>query len=353
MKAQVFRGVDRLCYEDLPQPTIAADEILLKVEVVGVSPHDLRALTSRETESPCVLGSEIAGTIAAVGDDVSQWWVGQRVATVSRIPCMRCRECLRDRFSLCSVYRDITTTAGFTPSGGGFAEYVRVPAHLVCHGGLVPLPGHVTLDRACLLQPVNLSLSAIERLQVRAGQLVWVLGAGSIGSMFVLLLKRFGMRAIVSDPNPDRLEVALDLGAEAVFCGTSDDLHTKIRAFTDGEGVEAAILTAPSNESFLNALDGLRPGGKLLGLTDYAENGTLLFDPLSLMRRQIDLLGCGGMSFRWQPTAIDLLFDYRLPLESVVSDRVSLSELPEIVARTTAGKPATRKILVYPDSRSG
>ncbi|MGC9504612.1 alcohol dehydrogenase catalytic domain-containing protein [Baaleninema sp.] len=348
MKAQVFRGVDRLCYEDLPQPTIATDEVLLKVEVVGVSPRDLQALKSPDTEAPCVLGSEIAGTIAAVGESVSQWWVGQRVATVSRVPCMRCRECLRDRFSLCSFYQNITTTAGLSDSGGGFAEYVKVPAHLVHHGGLVALPGHITLDRAALLQPLNLCLAAIDRLRFQPGQQVWILGAGSIGSILVLLLKQFGMRPLVSDPNPDRLDAALDLGAEAVFAGSSDDLHTKICAFTDGEGVEAAILTEPSHISFLNALDGLRPGGKLVCLTDYADRGAMFFDPMSVMRRQIDLLGCAGMSFRLQPMAIDLLFDHRLPLESVVSDRLLLSDLPEVVERGTAEKTATRKILVYP-----
>ncbi|MBP0003352.1 MAG: alcohol dehydrogenase catalytic domain-containing protein [Cyanobacteria bacterium SBC] len=348
MKAQVFRGVDRLCYEDLPQPIVEPGEVLINVEATGVSPQDLQFVKSNTIEPPCVFGSEIVGTIAAVGEGVTQCWEGQRVATIARIPCMRCRECLADRFSLCLTYQQIATTAGFGPFGGGFAEVVKVPAHIVKHGGLIPLPGHVTFDRATFIQGTNACLNALDRVRYRPGQLVWILGAGSIGLTLVLLAKHFGLKSIVSDPNVDRLDFALDLGADVAFCSDSDDLHTKVRAFTDGRGVETAVLTQPSQVDFFHALDGLQPGSQLLCLSDYALEDAAVLDPLSLTRRQIDLLSCSGLSFRLQSMAIDLVFDYRLPFDAIVSDRVALADLPEAIARSTAEKTATRKILVYP-----
>lgn len=349
MKAQVLRDRDRLHYDEIPTPSLEPGELLLKVAATGVSPLDLRQIDESPDE-PCVLGREIAGTIAEVGDGVNAWQVGQRVATIARIPCMRCTACLDDRFSHCPTYQATTTTAGLTPAGGGFAEFVKVPAHLVQHGGVVTLPGHVSFDRACFLQPVNAVLHAFARLNPQPGQLVWVMGAGAMGAIAVLLATRLGLRAIVSDANRDRLATVRELGAEAVFDSSGDDLHTKIRAFTDGMGVDATLLSEPGGWDVMHALDGTRDGGKLLCLTDCARDALMPLDPLSFARRQIDLLGCSGLSFRQLPRTLSYVFDHRLHLEDIVSDRVSLAELPEVLDRARSPKTAARKILVYPDS---
>jgi L-iditol 2-dehydrogenase len=140
MKAQVFRGVNQLNYEEVPVPELQTDEVLVQVQVVGLCQSDIKKIRYPLYEPPRIYGHETAGVIAAVGEEVTGWQVGQRVVVMHHIPCMRCGYCLNDNFSMCEVYKNITTTAGFTPSGGGFAEYVKVPGHIVQNGGLIPIP---------------------------------------------------------------------------------------------------------------------------------------------------------------------------------------------------------------------
>ena len=124
MKAQVFRGVNHLSYEDIPIPELAADEVLVQVKVVGLCQSDIKKILYPLYEPPRIFGHETAGVISQVGADVRDWQVGQRVVVMHHIPCMHCNYCLHENYSMCDVYKNITTTAGFTPSGGGFAEYV-------------------------------------------------------------------------------------------------------------------------------------------------------------------------------------------------------------------------------------
>lgn len=348
MKAQVFHGQGGLQYQDLPQPTADAGDVIIEVKAVGLSPLDLRRLQVPELEQPLVLGREITGTIAEVGDQVSGWRVGQRVATLAHVPCMRCLACLEDRFSACRTYQAHTTSAGLTASGGGFAEFVKVPEHLVKHGGLVALPGHITFDRACFLQPINSLLHSFARLRLQPEQQIWILGAGSLGAIAVLLAQRLGLHPLVSDRSPQRLDAALDLGAKAAFDSNSDDLHTKVRSFTDGEGVDAALLTEPQGWDVMHALDGTRPGGTLLCLTDFADPLPVPLDPLAFARRQIDLLGCSGLSPRQQQRSLTYLFDHHLPLEATISDRIPLVDLPQTLEQAQGPNSNSRKILVYP-----
>lgn len=163
MKAQVFRGVDQLSYEDVPLPEIRADEVLVQVRVVGLCQSDIKKIKYPLYEPPRIFGHETAGTIAAVGSDVQKWQTGDRVVVLHHIPCMHCAYCLNENFSMCEVYKTITTTAGFAPSGGGFAEYVKVPGHIVRNGGLMIIPDDVTFEQASFVEPTNCCLKAVKK----------------------------------------------------------------------------------------------------------------------------------------------------------------------------------------------
>lgn len=155
MKAQVFRGVNQLSYEELPVPLIAPDEVLVQVRVVGLCQSDIKKIRYPLYEPPRIFGHETAGVIAAVGNEVSDWEVGQQVVVMHHISCMRCGYCLNDNFSMCYVYKNISTTAGFTPSSGGFAEYVKVPGHIVRNGGLIPIPLGVSFEQASFVEQLS------------------------------------------------------------------------------------------------------------------------------------------------------------------------------------------------------
>ena len=349
MKAQVFRGVNQLRYEDVPVPTIAADEVLVQVQVVGLCQSDIKKIRYPLLEPPRIFGHETAGVIAQVGAEVDRWQVGQRVVVLHHIPCMHCGYCLNDNFSMCEVYKNISTTAGFAPSGGGFAEYVKVPGHIVRNGGLIEIPDDVTFEQASFVEPTNCCLKAVKKAQIAPGQTVLVTGAGPIGLMFVMLVKYFGARAIATDLLPTRIEKALSVGADAAFDARDPELSAKIQALTQGMGVDVSLLAVPSDKAFFQAIDCTRKGGKILFFAEFPDEVEIPINPNLLYRREIDLMGSYSSSYRVQALAAEIVFNRHIDVDALISDRYPLRDLAAAVDQAIAPTPETLKILIYPD----
>jgi L-iditol 2-dehydrogenase len=263
---------------------------------------------------------------------------------------MRCGYCLNDNFSMCEVYKNITTTAGFTPSGGGFAEYVKVPGHIVQSGGLIPIPERVSFEQASFVEPTNCCLKAVKKAQVAPGQTVLVTGAGPIGLMFIMLVKYFGARAIATDLIPTRIEKARAVGAEAAFDARDPDLPKKILSLTDGMGADTTLLAVPSEKAFFQALDCTRKGGKILFFAEFPDEVEIPINPNILYRREIDLMGSYSSSYRLQSLAADIVFNQRIDVDALISDRYPLQQLAVAVEQAIAPTPNTYKILIYPDT---
>jgi L-iditol 2-dehydrogenase len=349
MKAQVFRGVNQLSYEEVPVPELGADEVLVQVKVVGLCQSDIKKICYPLYQPPRIFGHETAGVIAQVGPDVQGWQVGDRVVVLHHIPCMHCAYCLSDNFSMCEVYKNITTTAGFAPSGGGFADYVKVPGHIVRHGGLVKIPDQISFDQASFVEPTNCCLKAVKKAAIAPGQTVLVTGAGPIGLMFVMLVKYFGGRAIATDLLPSRIEKALAVGAEAAFDARDADLPAKIQALTGGMGVDVSLLAVPSDKAFFQALDCTRKGGKILFFAEFPDELEIPINPNVLYRREIDLIGSYSSSFRLQSLAADIVFNQRIDVDALISDRYPLEKLSQAVNQAIQPTPDTYKILLYPN----
>ncbi|MBD1933960.1 MULTISPECIES: zinc-dependent dehydrogenase [Cyanophyceae] len=350
MKAQVFRGVNQLSYEEVPVPDLAADEVLVQVRVVGLCQSDIKKIRYPLYQPPRIFGHETAGTIAKVGSEVTGWQVGQRVVVMHHIPCMHCDYCLNDNFSMCDVYKNITTTAGFTPSGGGFADFVKVPGHIVRNGGLIPIPDRVSFEQASFVEPTNCCLKAVKKAAVAPGQTVLVTGAGPIGLMFIMLVKYFGARAIATDLLPSRIEKALSVGAEAAFDPRDPDFVSKIQALTGGLGVDTTLLAVPSDKAFFQALDCTRKGGKILFFAEFPDEVEIPINPNILYRREIDLMGSYSSSYRVQALAADIVFNGRIDVDALISDRYPLEDLSAAVEQAIAPTPETYKILLYPQT---
>ncbi|WP_103123306.1 zinc-dependent dehydrogenase [Nostoc cycadae] len=348
MKAQVFRGVNQLSYEDIPVPTLLTDEVLVKVQVVGLCQSDIKKIRYPLYEPPRIFGHETAGIIAAVGSEVKGWQVGQRVAVMHHIPCMRCAYCLNENFSMCNVYKNISTTAGFNASGGGFAEYVKVPGHIVQNGGLIAIPDDISFEEASFVEPTNCCLKAVKKAQIAPGQTVLITGAGPIGLMFVMLVKHFGAKAIATDLLPSRIEKALNVGAEAAFDARDPDLAAKIYAVTDGLGVDVTLLAVPSEKAFFQALDCTRKGGKILFFAEFPDELEIPINPNILYRREIDLMGSYSSSYRLQALSADIVFNRRIDVPALISDRYQLKDLSTAVEQAIAPSADTYKILIYP-----
>ena len=348
MKAQVFRGVNQLSYEEVPLPEVAPDEVLVQVKVVGLCQSDIKKILYPLYEPPRIFGHETAGVISAVGDAVKGWQVGQRVVVLHHIPCMHCDYCLNENFSMCDVYKNITTTAGFTPSGGGFADYVKIPGHIVRNGGLMEIPDAITFEQASFVEPTNCCMKAVKKAQIQPGQTVLVTGAGPIGLMFIMLVNYLGARAIATDLLPSRIEKALSVGATAAFDARDPELTQKVQDQTNGMGVDVSLLAVPSDKAFFQALDCTRKGGKILFFAEFPDELEIPINPNVIYRREIDLIGSYSSSYRLQKLCADIVFNKRIDVDALVSDRYPLSELSAAVSQAVKPGPDTYKILIYP-----
>ncbi|MBE9031188.1 alcohol dehydrogenase catalytic domain-containing protein [filamentous cyanobacterium LEGE 11480] len=348
MKAQVLRGVDQLSYESVPKPELAADEVLVRVNVVGLCQSDIKKIKYPLLDPPRIFGHETAGTIAQVGPDVHHWTVGQRVVVMHHIPCMACPHCEYGSYSMCETYKNVITTAGFTPSGGGFADYVKVPGHIVRSGGLIAIPDAVSFEQASFVEPTNCCLKAVKKAQIRAGQTVLITGAGPIGLMFIMLVKHFGARAISTDLMPSRMAKALSVGADAALDARDPELTPKIEAMTDGLGVDVSLLAVPSDKAFFQALDCTRKGGKILFFAEFPADVAIPLNPNVIYRKEIDLMGSYSSAFPLQDLAAELVFERKIDVDALISDKYPLSELPQAVAQAVQPTAETYKILLYP-----
>src|SRR5437870_11580807 len=206
MQAAVYRGVNDVRLETVPVPKIAPGEILLRVHTCGVCGTDLKKIATGSHSAPRIFGHETSGTVAAVGEGVTTFNVGDRVVVFHHIPCGECFYCQHKTLAQCATYKKVGCTAGFEPSGGGFAEYVRAMDWIV-ERGTVRIPDGVSFEQACFVEPVNTCMKGIEALRLQPGETVLVIGQGPIGIMLGVVSKRSQARVITSDLYPERLRI--------------------------------------------------------------------------------------------------------------------------------------------------
>src|SRR5262250_1195768 len=191
MRAGVFRDTGVVRVEEVPVPEVGANEVLIKVATCGICGTDIKKIFQRYVEPPQILGHELAGTVVAVGAGVSKFRLGDRVMSFHHIPCGRCFFCEKRLFSQCQQYKSTGLTGGFTPNGGGFAEYVKAMPW-VAERGIVALPDSVSVEEATFLEPINTILKAVQKARVTAGESVLILGCGPIGLQLLMVSKLEG-----------------------------------------------------------------------------------------------------------------------------------------------------------------
>src|SRR6202451_3368889 len=216
MRAAFYRGVNDVRLETVPVPKIGAGELLVRVHTCGICGTDLKKISSGSHSAPRIFGHETSGVVAAVGSEVKQFKPGDRVVVFHHIPCGECYYCRHKTFAQCETYKKVGCTAGFEPSGGGFAEYVRVMDWIV-RQGTVRIPDAVSFEQACFVEPVNTCMKGIENLRLAPGETVLVIGQGPIGIILGTLAKRSGARVITSDLYPERLTISNTFGITNVI----------------------------------------------------------------------------------------------------------------------------------------
>jgi L-iditol 2-dehydrogenase len=348
MLAAVYRGVNDVRMETVPVPQIGAGELLVRVHTCGVCGTDLKKIATGSHPAPRIFGHETAGVVAAIGAGVRKFGVGNRVVVFHHIPCCQCYYCLHKTFAQCPTYKKVGCTAGFEPSGGGFAEYVRVMDWIV-EQGTVKIPQGVSFEQACFVEPVNTCIKGIEALRLQRGETVLVIGQGPIGIILSVLARKAGAMVVTSDLYPQRLRIAKSLEFEYTVDASKVDAVRYVRERTDGRGADAVILAVGSNSLIRPAMDAARPGGRVL-LFAQTQRGEVVIDPAAVCVDEKTLVGSYSASVDLQKESVDFVMNREMDLERLISHRFRLEQSAQALELAAHPQPGSMKVVIQPGS---
>ena len=348
MLAAVYRGKNDVRMETVPVPQIGPGELLVRVHTCGICGTDLKKIATGSHSAPRIFGHETSGVVVATGNGVARFLPGDRVMVFHHIPCRECYYCRHKTFAQCERYKRVGCTAGFEPSGGGFAEYVRVLDWIVEHG-TVRIPDGVSFEQACFVEPVNTCMKGVMGLDLRADETVLVIGQGPIGLILAALAKRTGARVITSDLYPQRLTISESFGLGLTIDASRTDVTGKVRELTDGRGADAAILAVGGNGLIRPAVDATRPGGRVL-LFAQTVRGEVTLDPAAICVDEKTLLGSYSASVDLQEESVRLVMSREMDFERLISHRFPLSRGLEALDLAAHPRPDSMKIVIQPGS---
>jgi len=356
MKAQVFYEAEKMKLEDVPVPSVGPDEILVKVKACGICGSDVAyyfGSSSLETptgKGPLILGHELSGEVAEVGDipkRIGLFAPGDRVTVDPVQYCNACRICKKGYVNLCEKKKVIGVS-----TNGGFAEYC-----ISNYTGLHKIPAGVSFEQAAMTEPLSCAVHAIQRLGVHPGDTCVVLGPGTIGLMMVQLIKSSGAgKLILAGTKGDdyRLKLGLEVGADFAF-NTGDssspyyvaDLKAKISELTDGQFADAVVTPTGAVEAMESAfaISGRRARIVFFGLP--ADNAVVRVPALQTIFWDKTVHFSWLAPLTW-PTALDAIGSGLVDVKRLATQALPLDGLEKAIkdVRARAGNPL--KVLVKP-----
>lgn len=341
MKALLLSQYRKLEFTDLPRPEPGRDEVLIRVAACGICGSDVHGYdgSSGRRIPPIVMGHEAAGTVAFVGRSVTGFSMGDRVTVDSTVYCGDCPNCHRGNINLCDRREVLGVSCGDYRRAGAFAELVAVPARIVHR-----LPDALPFAEAAMLEAVAVALHAVSLAPVKSSDTALVIGAGTIGLLLQQALRVAGCsRVFVTDVDPTRLKLSLELGATATF--SADDLAKQIAHRTSGVGVDVAVEAVGKTETVNSAINSVRKGGTVVLVGNVAPEITL---PLQkVVTRQIRLQGSCASAGEY-PRAIELLSTGAIRVKPLITATAPLSEGASWFERLYAREPNLMKVVLTP-----
>jgi L-iditol 2-dehydrogenase len=345
MHAGVYREKGIVRVEEVPVPEVADGEVLIKVAACGVCGTDIKKIFHAYVPPPQILGHELAGTVVAVGRGVTKWKPGDRVMSFHHVPCGTCFYCERRLFSQCKQYKTTGLTGGFTPNGGGFAEYVKAMPW-VAERGIIALPDNVSFEEATFIEPINTILKAVQKARIAAGETVLIAGCGPIGLQLLMVANLQGAKLYTSDPMAVRRAKSLTLGALESFDPTDGKLVEHVKARTEGRGADAVLVAVAHPSVVADALAAARPGGRVLLFAANDPVTKIEFPAAAVGIDEKEILGSYSAGADIQETAAELVLKKKLPVMEIVTHRFPLARIQEGLQLAAKPTAESLKILI-------
>ncbi len=321
MKAYVTRGPGSLELVDLPVPVLDPEQALVRVAYCSVCGSDVTLYEGRVRQPPpgMILGHEISGTVAEVGERVTALRPGDRVALEPAVPCRRCWFCVRGQYHMCPG----TVHLGSSIQGG-FAEYVAIH-ELNAHC----LPAGLPLREAALLEPLGVCLAGLRRARLEVGETVAVFGDGPFGGMFARLGSIIGASQVVVMGHHDwRLERIRAPQIATVNTSEAEFLPA-ILAATEERGADVAVVATSSPAVYQELLPAVRNQGRIVAFSYPGDLVTL--DLSRVHMRELEIVGACRCPHTFE-TLIELISQRRLAPAELITAMVPLERLPEAFA---------------------
>ncbi|RMF92577.1 MAG: alcohol dehydrogenase [Nitrospinota bacterium] len=336
VQAAVYRGRDQIYLEEWPTPTPGAGELLVRVRSCGLCGSDILKIVEGKLPPPAVLGHEVSGDVVAVGEGVTAFHPGDRVVVAHHVPCYTCHYCRHGNFSMCRFFK----TTNLDP--GGFAQFVRVPGPHV-HLTTFPLPSALSYDEGTFMEPLACCLRSLKRCALQGGDLVVIVGSGSIGLLMMQLVRLFQAQPVVVDLVPERLRLAQDLGAYQTLQAGTDPITAVLQELSEGRGADLIIFTAGQEEVVVEALTWVRDGGTI---NLFAGLPPARLDLRTLYHRELTVYGSYSPSPRELSQALTLLAAGKVQVKPLITHHLPLAELPQAVV--LARQRRALKVMLHP-----
>jgi L-iditol 2-dehydrogenase len=345
MKAAVLENKGLITYQDVPTPTPQKGHVLLQMKAASICGSDVSRFAKGHRMYPLILGHEVAGVIAAVGEGVDESLIGKHAAIIPLIPCFECEECERGYYSACHRYSFIGSR-----QSGGFADYVEIPER-----NALIVPDDLPFETAALIEPSTVGRHILDLGDFKAGQSAIVLGAGSIGLMVVQWLRILKASLIIcTDVSDENLTIARKLGAHVTLNPKRDDVKEEVRKLA-GDGVDLAVEAAGAPQTLLQTIQVTRPRGSVVFGGNQPLDAAL---PMSFiedtMRKELRLNGC-FMSYsapfpghEWTET-LEAIRSGELDTATMISHHYPLSAVSEVFGQIAAHELPHQKIILLPE----
>lgn len=343
MKSLLLSEYSHLEMVDLPIPSIAPNDVLVRVKACGICGSDVHGYdgSSGRRIPPIVMGHEAAGVIAATGADIAEFSKGDRVTFDSTVYCGQCEYCARGEVNLCDNRQVIGVSCLDYRRAGAFAEYVVVPSQILYH-----LPDTLSFTSAAMLEAVSVALHAVRVSAVKGGETALVIGAGMIGLLALQAAKVAGCsRVLIADIDQTRLALAKQVGADEVLHLSGPNLATEVMRLTRGYGADLTLEAVGQSETVGTAIGCTRKGGTVTLIGNIASEVTI---PLQkVVTCQLRLQGSCASAGEY-PHAIDLVASGEIQVEPLISAIAPLEEGPQWFQRLHSREPNLMKVILTP-----
>ncbi|HML03048.1 MAG TPA: zinc-binding dehydrogenase [Candidatus Bathyarchaeia archaeon] len=342
MQAAMIYGVKDLRVEEVAKPKVAHGEVLVRVKTATTCGTDLKIFQRGYVEGviklPTAFGHEWAGEVVEVGDGLSWPQVGMRIRAGNSAPCLRCRMCQKGSFNLCEDMMWLW---------GAYAEYIKVPARMVLVN-MQEIPSHVTFEEAAITEPLACVLRGVERANVKLGDSVAIIGAGPIGLLHLLTVRKMGAEKIImTDLVDQRLQFARELGADKTINAQKEDAVNKVRELTDKYGVDVVIEAIGLPSTWEQALKMARKGGTILEFGGCPPNTEIKIGTELLHYGDVTVVGAFHATPAHFKKALNLIASRTINVKPLITRRMTLDKIKEAFEVLTASKKDV-KIAITP-----